>query len=360
MVASHGDEASAERLLWYAVRRTAAVNLAFEVAERYSAGWFSASYFESRMRIASPLAVDAGAVAGHGSGGHTHNHHDTAPNHHDTAPSLGHGHEHHEGCECLDHEPLTAALYRRWRWYVTTVESEAAVTTFPAADERSLYERVLDRLDARAGHRLRTPSTASPIVISPLHAEESDSAVVDAPKLTITPVTNTVVIGEPIHLWVRLDGIGADSAVTVEATNNEPITVTARKGEYDALATLRPVRQPGRVEVKATLVGLGVAADPVIIDVVAERPSCPPNVGGAWEIARVDARETPKKCKAAETVSGVGSKLIGHAGKQLTGAYNSAVVGTQLCAKGANTKRCARKRVEQVKKCTKGRLSWVW
>jgi hypothetical protein len=88
MVASHGDEASAERLLWYAVRRTAAVNLAFEVAERYSAGWFSASYFESRMRIASPLAVDAGAVAGHGSGGHTHNHHGTAPNHHDTAPSL--------------------------------------------------------------------------------------------------------------------------------------------------------------------------------------------------------------------------------------------------------------------------------
>jgi hypothetical protein len=93
----------------------------------------------------------------------------------------------------------------------------------------------------------------------------------------------------------------------------------------------------------------------VIIDVVAERPSCQPNVGGAWEIARVDARETPKKCKAAETVSGVGSKLIGHAGKQLTGAYNSAVVGTQLCAKGANTKRCARKRVEQVKKCTKER-----
>lgn len=353
LVASHGDQAAADRLLWFAVRRTAAVNLALAVAQRYSAGWFSARYFDERMRTISPLTIGEGADHGHGSNGHGH---DDGDDHRSGAePNSGVGHAHHEGCECLDHERLTEALYRRWRRLVAEVAEEAATTTFPATDERSLYERALDRLDARAGHRPRTASMASAIVSAPLRAEHADEAGAVAPKLTLTPVAGSAVAGEPIHLWVRLEGIDADTPVVVEATGAEPVTVTVKKGEWDALVTLKPLRAPGRVDVKASIASLGLTIDPMVIDVVGEHAPCLPQAGGTWQIARVDARETPDKCKPAQTVSDAGAKLIGHAGKQLTGAYNSAVVGSQLCVKKANTKKCLRERVDNVEKCTEER-----
>jgi hypothetical protein len=220
LLANHGDETAAERLLWFAVRRTAAVNLALGVAQRYSAGWFSTRYFDTRMRTISPLALGGDAAHDHGSNGHGADDHQ----HDEAVPSPGVGHAHHAGCECLDHEPLTEALYRRWRHLVEVVAEEAEATTFPAAEERSLYERALDRSDARAGHRPQMPSTASPIVTQPLRGEQPDGTVAPDPNLTLTPVSTSVVAGEPIHLWVRL-------------------------------VTLKTVRQPGTVEVKASAAG---------------------------------------------------------------------------------------------------------
>jgi Galactose oxidase-like, Early set domain len=347
LLASRGDEEAAKQLLWFAVRRTAAVNLALGVAQRYSVGWFSTRYFDTRMRTISPLATGDEAPHGHGSDGHGDDDH----HHDDEASSSGVGHAHHEGCECLDHEPLTEALYRRWSHLVELVAEEAETTTFPAADERSLYERALDRADARAGHRPQEPSTASPIVAHLLRDDDRDTAVAAGP-LTLTPVSRLVVAGEPIHLWVRLEGIDSPTAVAVQAAGADPVTVTVRPGEWESLVTLKPVRQPGRLEVKASVAGAAVTALPLLLDVVADRPPCLPHEGGAWQIARVDARETPEKCKPAQTASGAASKLIGHAGKHLTGAYNSAVVGSQLCVKKANTKRCLKKRKETVQKCT--------
>lgn len=351
LLASHGDQAAAERLLWFAVRRTAAVNLALGAAQRYSAGWFSTRYFDTRIRTISPLTISGGAAHVHGSNDHAADDHQ----HDEAATSSGIGHAHHEGCDCLDHEPLTEALYRRWRHLADMVAEEAEVTTFPAADERSLYERALDRSDARAGHRPKVSSTASPIVTQPLRGEQPDSALAAGPNLTVTPVSSSVVVGEPIHLWVRLEGIESDTAVTLEATSADPVIVTVRPRECEALVTLMPVREPGRVEVKASAAGLALTTLPLLLNVVAEHPPCLPQEGGSWEIARVDARETPDKCKAAETVSGAGAKLIGHAGKQLTGAYNSAVVGSQLCVKKAKTGKCLRERVDKVERCTEER-----
>lgn len=360
LVGSRGDQAAADRLLWFAVRRTAAVNLALAVAQRYSAGWFSTRYFDERMRAISPLTVGGGPGHGHGASGHGHGSnghgHEDGDDHRSGAePNSAVAHAHHQGCDCLDHERLTEALYRRWRCLVASVAEEAAATTFPATDERSLYERALDRLDARAGHRPPTARSSWAVVTGPPRAEHADELGAVAPTLTLTPVADSAVAREPIHLWVRLEGIDADTPVVVEATGNEPLTVTVKKGEWDALVTLKPVREPGKIDVKASVASLGLTIDPMVIDVVGEQAPCLPQAGGSWQIARVDARETPDKCKPAQAVSDSAAKLIGHAGKQLTGAYNSAVVGSQLCVKKANTKKCLRERIDKVERCTEER-----
>ena len=67
MISDRGDQAAADRLIWFAVRRTAAVNLALSVAERSRAGWFSAKRLESRLRRISPLAIDNDSQHAHGS-----------------------------------------------------------------------------------------------------------------------------------------------------------------------------------------------------------------------------------------------------------------------------------------------------
>lgn len=358
MIADRGDHAAAERLMWFAVRRTAAANLALSVAERSRAGWFSAKHFESRLRSISPLAIDGGAPHTHGSVAHSHedDHADEVDHAAGTAATSEPGHEHHPGCSCIDHDPLAEALLRRWSGLVHAVGHEAEVETFPASDARSLYERVLDRVDARAGHLRTEPSTASPVsVAAPTAPDVGGVGAATPPTLTLTPVAESLAIGDPIHVWVRLEGIEADTAVVVEAANAEPITVTVRKNEWDALATLRPLREQGIVNVKASVAGLGLVTAPVPIHVIAERPACRPNEGGSWQLARVDARETPATCKPAASASGAGAKLVGQAGKWLTGGYNSAVVGSQLCVKKANTKKCARTRTDNVQKCTEER-----
>ncbi len=242
LLAAGGDQEAADRLMWFAVRRTAAVNLALDVAQRYTAGWFSAGHFDSRMRAVSPLAIDSDGGHGHGSGapaGGAHGHDDD----HDHGSESGHhgetghgeaGHAHHEGCACLDHEPLTSAIYRWWRRLLSAARDEAGVTTFPATDEISLYERVLDRADERAGRRPSVPSTASPVTVPELPEPVTDDAPTATARLTLTPCASTVTVGEPINLFVRLEGVAEATAVVVQGTNAEPVTVTVKPRERDA------------------------------------------------------------------------------------------------------------------------------
>jgi hypothetical protein len=360
ILATRGDPEAADRLMWFAVRRTAAVNLALDVAERYAAGWFSARYFDSRMRAVSPLAIDTGAGHGHGTNGHSHDGHDDNDGepggpHGETDDGGQSGHAHHPGCVCLDHEPLTSALYRRWHCILHAAREEAGVSTFPAFDEISLYERVLDRVDERAGRRPSVPSTASPISVSVLPPPVADSAAAPPPRLKLTARAPSVAVGEPIHVWVRLEGIDVETAVVVEGTNAEPVTVTVKPREWDAFATLKPARDAGVVNVTATVAGLGIATAPTPIEVVRERPPCPPSEGGTWQLAHVEAHETIDTCAPAAALADTGARLMGQAGKWLTGAYNSAVVGTQLCPKGANTRKCARTREDNIKTCKEER-----
>ncbi len=368
ILATRGDPAAAERLMWFAVRRTAAVNLALDVADRYAAGWFSARYFDSRMRAISPLAIDGGA--GHGGESNRHGHDDTHSRDglgHDDGNDLEPGHDgetvdrhesehaHHAGCRCLDHERLTSALYRRWRDILHAAGEEAGVTTFPASDESSLYERVLDRVDAPAGRRPHAPSAASPVTLTAPTPAPADDVAAPPPRLTLTACAPSVAIGEPMHLWVRLEGIDVATAVVIEGAKAEPVEVTVKPKEWETLATVKPAREVGVVNLTATVAGLGLATAPTPIEVVRERPPCPPNEGGAWQLAHVEAHERVEKCRPAEALEETGARLVGEAGKSLTGAYNSAVVGTQLCGKAANTERCARYRKENVKTCVEER-----
>ncbi len=105
----------------------------------------------------------------------------------------------------------------------------------------------------------------------------------------------------------------------------------------------------------ATVTDLGITTAPTRVEVVRERPVCSPADGGAWQIARVEAHETVSTCVPAMALAATGAAAVGQAGKWLTGAYNSAVVGAQLCPKGGKTKRCAKKRRDRVQKCTEER-----
>lgn len=360
----HPDEG--RRLLWFAVRRTAALNLARNATDRHAAGWWSARRFERTLKNASPLDVGGehaqsggGDVdQGHRDGevrGDTHHagagHSGAEPGH--AAAGAKHG-QHGSGC-CVDHEPLTDALHRRWQHLVDVVREEAATSMLPASGDASLYERVLDRVDARAGRRPPARSVASSVTPLPAPPQVPTPPDVPQPLLTLTPTTSTVVVGEPVHVWVRLVGATSDAAVVVESADGGRVTVTVKPTEGETLATLPPAREPGSLAIGADAPDLGLTAPSARIEVARARPRCAPHHGGSWELAAVEAHDVPDKCKPAKAVDDAAARLRGHAGALLTGAYNSAVVGSQLCVRNANTRVCARTREDKVRRCTEER-----
>lgn len=352
----HADEG--RRLLSFAVRRTAALNVALIATDRYAAGWWSGRRFARLVRNVNPLEAGADHHAAGGEHevveGRTHRvehaHADTSTRH--AAPAGREG-SRGSGC-CVDHEPLTDALQRRWQQLVDVVRDEATTSMLPASGDVSLYERVLDRVDARAGRRPRARSVASSLTAVPAQREVPTSGVPE-PLLTLTPVTATVVVGEPVHVWVRLVGAASDTAVVVESSRGARVAVTVKPAEAEALATLPPVREAGSFDLRAAVADRGLTSASTRIEAAHRRPYCPPQQGGSWDVASVQAHDVPDRCKPAKAVGDAAARLRGHAGALLTGAYNSAVVGSQLCVRKANTKVCARTREDNVRNCTQER-----
>jgi hypothetical protein len=339
LLSKAADDDTTKRLMSFAIRRTAALNLVLDATDLYLVGWWSVRRFERVLRDASPLAI--GGHAGAGQHGNGHNHHDEQGGAVDDA------------CPCIDHEPLTMALHRQWQGLRDAVHSEAAESMFPASGDASLYERALNRVDARAGRRV-VPSVASSVAITGGAHPEPQEAGEGSPRLGVTPIDATVPVGEPVHAWVRLEAIAKDTAVTVEWQYAAPVVVTVKRYEWEALATLGPASATGATVISARVAELGLTAL-APISVVRERPTCAPEVGGAWQIAQVEARETFDTCAPAVALGEGAGRLRGQAGKLLTGAYNSAVVGSQLCVKNTNTRVCAREREDNVKKCSEER-----
>jgi Domain of unknown function (DUF1929) len=360
VLASRGARSAekADQLIAFAARRAAGLNLALEAANRFLAGWWSAGRLETQLHELNPFKVGGyrGNAASHDQHDQLHGGHENS--HGDPDEHCGSSHAH--DCRCIDHEPLTAAFAREWRALAKMSAAEARATVFPASPERSLYERVADRIDAQPRALTSARSVASPVTFDdrkpPDVEEHEDAGRVD---LLVVPCTSLATTNEPLHVWVSMNGgthrHDVDADVRSSAGGTVRVRVPALDGE--ALASLPGSSVPGVVRVTATgsLHDRPLESREVTIDVVAERPRCAPNEGGAWEIATVEAHQQVDACTPAARLEAAASRVRGQAGALLTGAYNAVVVGTQLCVQRAETRRCAQERRETVRRCTQTR-----
>jgi hypothetical protein len=345
----------ADRLITFAARRAAGLNLVLDTANRYLAGWWTARRFAARIQELSPFEV-GGHHVHDGGGAHPDGHNDGDQSDHDDDDRPAHAHD--EDCACIDHETLTAAYARAWRALVAAAAAEAEATEFPESPERSLYERVADRIDARARVLTGAKSSASPVAFDERQPEEQDGDH-QAAELFLEPCSTTVAVNEAVHVFVGITGEAPldDTEVDVRASTGERVRITIRGVARETLGSLPASNRPGSVRIgaSATIDDRELEAPEVTVEVVRERPRCAPHEGGSWELARVEAHQQVEGCGPARWLDDAASRGRGYAGALLTGAYNAIVVGTQLCVQRAETRRCAQTREETVQKCTQTR-----
>jgi Domain of unknown function (DUF1929) len=350
----HG-QTRAEQLIAFAARRAAGLNLVLEAANRYLAGWWTARRFGARLQELSPFEV-GGHHAHNGGSGQADNHQHGGTGDHEDHDDPAHVHG--ADCACIDHQTLTVAYVRAWRALVETASAEAEATEFPESPERSLYERVADRIDAQARVLTAAKSSASPVAFDEHPAEEEDGERAAA-ELFLAPCAATVTVNEALHVWVGItdDANVDDIDVEVRASNGERVRITVPGRIREALASLPASSQPGSVQITAAarVDNRELEAPEVTVEVVRERPRCAPSEGGSWELAQVEAHQQVEACTPAKWLDEAASRVRGYAGALITGAYNAIVVGTQLCVQRAETQRCAQTREEAVQKCTQTR-----
>ena len=351
VLATRGGEQGAElahRLIAFAARRAAGLNLVVDSANRYLAGWWTARRFAARLRELSPFEVGRHHLQDAG-GGHA--------NDHDHDGNGGSARVHND-CACIDHQTLTLAYARAWRALLETARAEAKATEFPESPERSLYERVADRINVRARVLTAAKSTASPVSFDERQREGEDGES-QTTGLLIAPCSSAVAVNEALHVFVRITGEEHldDTEVDVHASTGERIRVTVPGDVREALVSLPASTRPGSVRISATasIYDRGLEAPDVTVDVVRERPRCAPHEGGSWELAKVEAHQQVDACSPARWLGEVASRGRGYAGALITGAYDAIVVGTQLCVQRAETRRCAQAREEAVRQCTQSR-----
>jgi hypothetical protein len=348
----------AGRLVGFAARRVAALNLVADASRRYLAGWWTARRFAARVTDLSPLVI--------GAHGHGHDNGDNDGHGHDD----GHGHGaageaagHDDACPCVDHEQMTSVLARHWHEWSEAAAAEVAETPSVTVPNQALYQRLASRMGLPVRALVRTRVGEVEVGDVPSGDEPSRDGAEAHLRVEIVPVSSTVVVGDAVHLWIHASPPPTRDhglKVTVTASGAGDASVVANMREEDALVTLPAPEVTGRIHAVPQIDEPGSAQPelvPADVTVVAERPRCDPHVGGSWEIARVDAVERVEGCSPARSLQSGADRLRGAAAALLTGAYNAAVVGTQLCADkgGESIRECVKTREESVQQCTEER-----
>jgi hypothetical protein len=351
------DDAVARRVVAFAARRIAGMNLALDAAKRARAGWWTRRHYATRFAALSPFAI---GEHGHGDGdSHTQ---DVGPHTHDE----GQGHTHDEGaaCPCVDHERLTSAVARHLFAVVALAHEEGEQTDEQESIDGSLYERVCDTLDVAPAVLAPPTSTAAalppPVLVAfqppPPAAPGSDDV------LRVEPCSSQLAIGEPLAVWVSVrraaggDEPPAPVDVVVAAGGREVrVRVPASTGE--ALASISSSEEPGSVTVTAScsIAGATIHATPATVDYVVQHVPCNPGEGGSWQLAPVEAHEVVSGCTAANELDTAASRLRGQASEAFTKAVNAGVAGTILCFERTEFGDCILEAKRQVRRCVEKR-----